>query len=132
MTLIPVALAAELAAFAFIGNRDTPNPLLDRKPIIDDTVTTLLPAAHSVTDTGGVVAAAPKKQVNPAKHAAATRDSAQEAADSAKRASGPSEYVSADEMAQLQVAPANRAQRVAVIGTSNPKITVVWISKDSL
>lgn len=54
MSLVPVALAAELALFAFLGNRDAVNPILDR-PIIDDTVTTLLPVAvHTEVDTGEV------------------------------------------------------------------------------
>lgn len=54
MSLVPVALAAELALFAFLGNRDAVNPILDR-PIIDDTVTTLLPVVvHTEVDTGEV------------------------------------------------------------------------------
>lgn len=54
MSLVPVALAAELALFAFLGNRDAVNPILDR-PVIDDTVTTLLPViVHTEVDTGEV------------------------------------------------------------------------------
>jgi hypothetical protein len=132
MTLVPVALAAELAAFAFVGNRDTHNPLLDRGRVIDDTVTSMLPAVHTDIDTGEVVVAAPRKLLAVARHASTAKDSAQDAADSTNRLSGPSEYVTAEEMAQLRVSPASRRERVAVIGTSNPKITVVWLSKDSL
>jgi hypothetical protein len=137
MTVIPIALAAELAAFAFIGNRDTPNEILDRHQVIDDTVTSMLPASHTRIDTGEVAlapAAAPgKSKVKAAKHVAMAKDSSEDAADSTNRTSGPSEYLSADEMAQLRVAPSSRRERVAVIGTSNPKIHVVWLSKvDSL
>ena len=133
ITLVPIALAAELAAFAFLGNRDTPNEILDRRQVIDDTVTSLLPVTHTRIDTGEVaLAPAPKKGAVKAVKHVASNDTAQNVSDSTKRASGPSEYVSAEEMAQLHVAPANRRERVAVIGTSNPKIHVVWISKDSL
>lgn len=134
MTLVPMALAAELAAFAFVGNRDNHNSLLDRKRVIDDTVTSMLPAFHSEVDTGEVVASAPKKSRKQAtKHVAVAKDSAQDDADSTMRMSGPAEYVTAEEMAQLRVTPPGRRERVAVIGTSNPKITVVWLSKvDSL
>ena len=133
ITLVPIALAAELAAFAFLGNRDTPNSILDRHQVIDDTVTSLLPVTHTHIDTGEVaLAPVPKKAVVKAVRHVASNDTAQDVADSTKRASGPSEYASADEMAQLHVAPVNRRERVAVIGTSNPKIHVVWISKDSL
>jgi hypothetical protein len=134
MTLVPIALAAELAAFAFIGNRDSHNPLLDRKRVIDDSVTSMLPALHSEIDTGEVVAPAPKQsRAATVKHVATAKDSAQDTADSTERVNGPSEYVSAEEMAQLRVTPPSRRERVAVIGTSNPKITVVWLSKvDSL
>jgi hypothetical protein len=134
ITLVPIALAAELAAFAFLGNRDTPNEILDRHQVIDDTVTSLLPVTHTHIDTGEVaLAPVPKTAAAEAvKHVAAS-DTAQDVADSTKRASGPSEYVSADEMAQLHVAPVDRRERVAVIGTSNPKIHVVWLSRvDSL
>jgi hypothetical protein len=132
MTLIPIALAAELAAFAFIGNRDNPNSLLDRHRVIDDTVTSMLPGTHGTVDTGEVIATPKTARVKLAKHVATAKDSAKDAVDSTKRANGPTEYVAAEEMAQLQVVPTGRRQRVAVIGTSNPKITVVWISRDSL
>jgi hypothetical protein len=133
MTLVPIALAAELAAFAFIGNRDNPNELLDRNRIIDDTVTSMLPGIHSRIDTGEVIATPKKTSAKAAKLVATARDSAHDVVDTMKRAIGPSEFVSAAEMAQLEVAPTSRAQRVAVISTSNPKITVVWLSKvDSL
>ena len=133
MTLVPIALAAELAAFAFIGVRDNPNPLLEQKQAIDDSVTTMLSGVHTTIDTGEVVAMPKQATVKAAKQAATSKDSAQDAVDSTKRVNGPSEFVSAAEMAQLEVAPMSRAQRVAVISTSNPRITVVWLSKvDSL
>lgn len=132
MTLVPVALAAELAAFAFIGNRDNPNVLLDRPSRIDDTVTSLLPTPH-IIDSGEVIVARKSPRAVSAKHVATAKDSALDAMDSTKRATAPSEYVSAEEMAQLQVVPTSRAQRLTVIGTSNPKFTVVWLSRvDSL
>ena len=132
ITLVPIALAAELAAFAFLGNRDTPNDILDRHQVIDDTVTSLLPATH--IDTGEVAPApVPKKAAVKAVKHVASNDTAQDVADSTRRTSAPTDYVSPDEMAQLHVAPANRRERVAVIATSNPKVTVVWLSKvDSL
>jgi hypothetical protein len=129
MTLVPIALAAELAAFAFLGNPAASNPTAARK-IIDDTVVSTLPV-HTTIDTGEVLAAPKQSRRNVAKVAAA-KDSAHDAADSANSNYAPFENVSAVEMSQLYVAPTNRAQHVAVIGTSNPKITVVWISKDSL
>jgi hypothetical protein len=133
MTLVPIALAAELAAFAFIGNRDNPNDLLDRKRVIDDTVTSLLPSAHSSMDTGEVIATPKNASIKAAKHVATAKDSAHDVVDSAKRTSAPSEYMTAEEMAQLHVVPTSRNQQFAVIGTSNPKFTVVWLSKvDSL
>lgn len=136
MAVVPVALAAELAFFAFMGARDAYNPLTDRR-IIDDSVTSMLPGSPAHVDTGEVMlppkvtpakvvkaAAAPKSSAN---------DSTHDEADSTRRAAAPSEYVPDADMAQLQVAPANRRERVAVIATSNPKITVVWLSKgDSL
>ena len=135
MAAIPMALAAELAFFAFLGNRDNPNELLDRRPVIDDTVTTLLPASHTETDTGEVVAAPVLKRsrIKPVKQVAVAKDSSEDAADSTKRGAGPSEFMSAEEMAQLQVTPRSRRERVAVIGTSNPKIHVIWFTRvDSL
>jgi hypothetical protein len=133
ITLVPIALAAELAAFAFLGNRDTPNAILDRHQVIDDTVTSLLPATQTHIDTGEVaLAPAPKKAVVKAVKHVASNDTAQDA-DSTKRTSGATEYMTAGEMTQLHVAPGSRGERVAVIATSNPKITVVWLSKvDSL
>ena len=138
MTAVPVALAAELAFFAFLGNRDNPNELIDRRPIIDDTVTTLRPASHTRIDTGEVAfAPAPtprKSRVKSVKHVAMAKDSSHDEADSTNGpTSAPSEFISADQMAQLQVAPMSRRQRVAVIGTPNPKVHVVWLTKvDSL
>jgi hypothetical protein len=57
------------------------------------------------------------------------KDSAAEAVDSTRRASAPSEFMSSEEMRQLRVTPTNSRQRVAVIGTSNPRITVVLVSR---
>jgi hypothetical protein len=135
MTLVPIALAAELAAFAFIGSRDNPNPLLDRNRVIDDSVTSLLPASMHI-DTGEVVAAKPvapkNSHVSTVKQVAVARDTAHDAADSTNGNYAPFEHMSSAEMTQLQVVPQSRTQRVAVIGTSNPKITVVWLSRDSL
>jgi hypothetical protein len=130
MTLVPVALAAELAAFAFMGSRDSYNPITDRR-IIDDSVVSLLPVAHTKIDTGEVVAATARKSRVAPIHAVSPKHAATEL-DSTKQDKVLSEFVSAEEMGQLQVVPTGRDQHVAVIGTSNPKITVVWISRDSL
>lgn len=133
MTLVPMALAAELAVFAFLGDRDNPNSLGARRPVIDDTVTSMLPAAPTETDTGDVWVAPQVARPKAVKLVALANDSAHDATDSTTRVSASADYVAADEMAQLQVAPASRGQRVAVFGTSNPKVTVVWLSKvDSL
>jgi hypothetical protein len=133
MTLVPVALAAELAAFAFIGNRDTYNPITDRR-IIDDSVVSMLPASHTKIDTGEVVAAAPRRtHTGAVKHVAAAKDSAEDAADSTRRMSAASGYVSTEDMGRVRVTPPDRRDRVAIFGTPNPKITVVLLSKvDSL
>jgi hypothetical protein len=125
MTLVPMALAAELALFAFLSSKDTVNPLIDRR-IIDDTVTTMLPvAAHNAVDTGEVTRAEVKVEKPRAVVVAQVDDSTADADSVAKSAR-------VDAPPVLQVQPSAR-QQVAVIGTSNPKITVVWITKgDSL
>lgn len=133
MTLVPIALAAELAAFAFIGNQDSYNPITDRR-IIDDTVVSMLPS-HTTIDTGEVERAVvkPKRaRGTTAKAVAVVKDSAEDAADSTLRISGPSDRASLEEMSQVRVTPPSRRDRVAVFGTPNPKVTVVWITKDSL
>jgi anti-sigma factor RsiW len=128
MTLIPVALAAELAAFAFLGARDNPNPLTDRRPVIDDTVVSMVPEAHRV-DSGEVAIAPKRAHAKAAKHVVTAKDSAAEPIDTATRAAVPSEFMSSEEMGQLRVTPTNSRQRVAVLGTSNPRITVVLVSR---
>jgi hypothetical protein len=47
-----------LALFAFLGHSNTANTLLDRNVVIDDSVTSMLPAAHADADTGVVSGAA--------------------------------------------------------------------------
>lgn len=127
-TLIPLALAAELALFAFLSNRDTVNPLLGDRRVIDDTVTTLLPVAHTEIDTGEVTRvpyAAPKQEVAAAVTPAADTTPDPDSLARAGQAAAASRHV--------QVTPTSRKEHVAVIATSNPKITVVWITKgDSL
>ncbi|HET9425113.1 MAG TPA: hypothetical protein VFO55_07075 [Gemmatimonadaceae bacterium] len=127
-TMIPLALAAELALFAFLSNRESVNPLLDRA-VIDDSVTTLLPVGAAKIDSGArdPIGYAPPPVVS--MPAVVTGDTATEA-DSLGE-DGPSATPVAPR--QLQVIPASRQHHVAVIATSNPKITVVWITKgDSL
>ena len=136
MGVVPVALAAELAFFAFLGARDSFNPLTDRR-VIDDSVTSMLPASHTYIDTGEVVVGPKTTRPKAGKQVVAVKSSASDSthddADSTKQASRPSDDLSIADMAQLEVAPGNRGERVAVIATSNPKITVVWLSKgDSL
>jgi hypothetical protein len=130
MTLIPIALAAELAAFAFMGNRDSYNPITDRR-VIDDSVVSLLPVQPKV-DTREVPVAPKKARVTAVKRVAPAKDSARDATVPADANAAPLENLPAVQMPQLSVAPTSATQHVAVIGTSNPKITVVWISKDSL
>ena len=124
MTMIPIALAAELAAFAFLGNRDTANPLTDHV-VIDDTVTTMLPVIHTRIDTGEVTRTAePVKSSRAVSAARTAEDSARK--DSTARAK-------AAEQSEVQVIPSDHAEHVAIIPTSNPKVTLVWITKpDSL
>jgi hypothetical protein len=117
MSLVPVALAAELALFAFLGARDKPNPLGSQRVVIDDSVTSLLPVAHTEVDTGEVtVAPAPK----PVATTRRKRDSVSQRDSITKKVAAwaPS----------LQVMPIARQQYV-VMATSNPKITVVWLTK---
>lgn len=127
MTLVPMALAAELALFAFLSNRDAVNPILDR-PVIDDSVTTMLrPAAHLNVDTGEVTGAVKATKPRVVKTVAQVGDSTTDADSSAKAAAA------VPTAPQLQVSPTSARQQIAVIGTSNPKITVVWITRgDSL
>lgn len=130
-TLIPIALAAELALFALLSNRETVNPLLDRK-VIDDSVTTLLPVAHLEIDTGEVVAPSTATRKPRAIATVALTDDTTDDTDSLNTPAA-SDLPSSPPTAQLQVIPTNHRQRVAIIGTSNPQVTVVWLSKvDSL
>ena len=133
MTMVPLALAAELAAFAFLGNRDTPNPLVDRRPVIDDTMPAAVITARQVEIDTGEVSAAPKKSSTKAvRQVAAAKDSVEDPSDSTMQISG-SEVMPSADMGQLHVTPVSRRQRVVVIGTPNPKVQVVLISKvDSL
>ena len=126
-TLVPMALAAELALFAFLSNRDGANPLLDR-PVIDDSVTTMLaqPPAPSVETREMPMAHAKLPLPRVTRVVASIEDSTTDPDTIAKTLSIPV-------APQLQVLPASPRQQVAVIATSNPKITVVWITKgDSL
>ena len=115
-SLIPLALAAELALFAFLSHRDSPNALLDR-PVLDDTVTTMLPAVHTEIDTGEVIAAvaAPSRPVS-----AVTEDSS--VADSLRRAR------EAEVMAAAKLGSAMRSRRAAA-DTPHRKGESVWVTK---
>lgn len=134
VTLIPLALAAELALFAFLSSKDAPTPFT-APPTIDDTVTTLLPAVHTETDTGEV-SRAPARTAGLSAAIVDSRaaDDSALRADSARRENARSEVGGNEPVAQLQVvAPASRGQRVAVLGTTDPKVHVVWLTKvDSL
>jgi hypothetical protein len=135
MTAVPVALAAGLAFSAFLGNVDNPGSLGASRQRFEDSVKSILPAANTRIDTGEVaLAPTPRKsRVKAVKQVALAKDSSHDDADSTKGTSGPSEFISAEEMAQLQVTPSSRRQRLAVIGTPNPKVHVVWLTKvDSL
>ena len=127
MTLVPIALAAELAAFAFLGTRDNPNPLANRLPIIDDTVTTMLPTAAAGTDTGASVSS-----MTPSEVPEATVDSAREA-DSTAAARKAQRYAPADAIAPLPPTPAVLRRQVASLDLANPRIGLVRLSRvDSL
>ena len=117
MTLVPVALAAELAFFAFLGMRDNPSSLTDRV-VAGDSVARILASTHTETDTGEVVAVAPHKRV-----AAASRQR-----DSASQRDTVAKHMDSVRAPTLRVMPSAR-QHYAVIATSNPKITVVWLTK---
>lgn len=122
MTVVPIALAAELAFFAFLGNRDAAT-MIEQAPVIDDSVTTMLTGVRSGTATSvampGVIPVVPAKPTGIA--AAVTHDSAtwRDTAASAEL----------DTMAAtLRVMPHAR-QQFAVIATSDPRVTVVWLTK---
>lgn len=118
MTLVPIALAAELAAFAFLGSKDRYNPITDR-PIIDDSVVSVLPVVHTTIDTAAVTSSPAPKTVSKRKvKKDTTKDRPQVLASEAPIDFAP----------RLQVIPRAR-QRYAVIGTSDPKVTVVWLTK---
>jgi hypothetical protein len=112
MTLVPVALAAELAAFAFLGTSENPNPLSTQRAVIDDSVVSTLPVMHTEIDTGDVVVTPPVAKLATMK---AVRDSITRRDTS---------------VASNSVGVTPRAgQRYAVITTSDPRITVVWLTK---
>jgi hypothetical protein len=116
MTLVPMALAAELAFFAFLGLRDNPSSLTDRLAM--DSVVSILPPTHTEIDTGEVVAAPITKRV-----AGASRQP-----DSASRRDTVAKRRDSVVAPTLRVMPSAR-QQYAVIATSNPKVTVVWLTK---
>jgi hypothetical protein len=118
MTMVPVALAAELAFFAFLGNRDTVNPLIDR-PVIDDTVVSVRPAIYSHQDTGEVV----RPTASVTGEADAKLDSAARA-DSIARAAG--KPVAAARPGR--VVPAG-LQQYAVVAAFDPRVAVIWATR---
>ena len=81
--------------------------------IIDDSVTSMVPAAQMDVDTAEAVAAAPvvKKTVEPAPKGDSIRDRDTSIA-----------------MRTIGVMP-RAGQRYAVITTSDPKVTLVWLTK---
>ncbi len=112
MTLVPVALAAELALFAFLGAKDVPNPLISPDVVIDDTVASLLPAVAPASDDTAEFTAPATSVVGSSRKP----DSSSSTDTVAKRLSvKPS----------LRVIPTARNQ-FAVLTTSDPKVTVVW------
>jgi hypothetical protein len=113
MTLVPVALAAELALFAFLGSQSDPDPLAGQRAVIDDSVTSLSPGVQTDVDTGEVtLAPAPQAPVVTARQqdSASRRDS-----------------IARSTVARpaLRVIPSARNQ-FAVLTTSDPRVTVVW------
>jgi hypothetical protein len=110
MTLVPAALAAELALFAFLGAGENPDPLGTARPILDDTVTSMLSAAHTEIDTGEVAPATPVvKPKTPASDSVNRGDTT---------------------VASQTVAVTPRAgQKYGVIRTADPRVSIVWPTK---
>jgi hypothetical protein len=132
-TQIPLVLAAGIALVAFFNQRDVAvMPSATAHRIGDDT--TVVPTVAELTPSLATPAPVHRSRsvARPAAAVANTpKDSAAANRDSA-RANEDSAWYSPI-TAALQVIPVDRHQRVAVIGTSNPKITVVWLTKgDSL
>jgi hypothetical protein len=133
-TQVPLVLAAGIALVAFFNQRDVARiPSATATRIGDDT--TVVPTVAEMTPLPMHVAAAAPRHRTPSRPATQTasthKDSSTASGDSAKSTQDSAWY--SPITAALQVMPVDRHQRVAVIGTSNPKITVVWLTKgDSL
>lgn len=131
LSLIPVALAAEIALIVFFSQRSAPSRIEGRA--IDDSVTTMLPATVAGSDTDRAVPAGrlPVQSLAPAtRRPVGVSRNAPGARPAAIR--GPIAQAESS-MSRVQVTMADRHQRAAIIATSNPKVTVVWLTKgDSL
>jgi anti-sigma factor RsiW len=130
-TQIPLVLAAGIALVAFFNQRDGAVIASVATRIGDDT--TVVPTVAELQPVA--VPVAPRH----VRHSGASRPSVENAHRDSSSAHGDSAQANEDSAwyspvtNALQVIPVDRHQRVAVIGTSNPKITVVWLTKgDSL
>jgi hypothetical protein len=127
MTLIPVALAAEITLIALFARRDARQESL--QSTLRDSVAALTQAPAAIMDTDLTVAAA-------ARHTAvkSTREAVHARPAGVRRALSTAAMFDDDTAGLSQVrVRLNDRQHAAIISTSNPKITVVWLSKgDSL
>ena len=133
LTQVPLLMAAGIAAVAFVNQRET-SALPEIAPRLWEDTSTMSVTAAGVEP----VAVQPAKRapVRRAVPVVTKQDSTSPRDDSAgvrrPHAGDDSSWYS-PVTAALQVMPTSRSQRVAVIATSNPKITVVWLTKgDSL
>jgi hypothetical protein len=131
MSLVPMALAAEVTMIALFSQRQNDDGSL--RSVIRDSVVALAHPSPAILDTDSTVPSVAKSVRARAKRApVASADSA----DSVRVRPVVKPVGMFDDdtsgMSQVRVNVAG-GQRAAIIGTSNPKVTVVWISKgDSL
>lgn len=130
MSLIPVALAAELALIAVLTHRDRPLDL--QRPVLDDSVVTTA-AVTPVADTDASFGAGSKPVARRPIDPALSPVDSEKRRDGTARAGVIGRLADADPaMSQVRVTVGDR-QRAAVIATSNPNVTLVWLSRgDSL
>jgi hypothetical protein len=118
--VIPIALAAEITLIAVLTQRAAPESF--HSPMLDSSITSPAPAV-SVPDRQ-LTAVSPPVPV-------AVRGAA--VAESTRRTARRPDTTSDDPtLSQVRVT-VSESQRAAIIATSNPKVTLVWLSKgDSL
>jgi hypothetical protein len=133
MSMIPVALAAEIALLVVLSDRPT-LPVSETRRI-DDSLQTMRPVIATI-DSGEIervtpapAPARPKRRKPVASPPAVAAVPAQASESTRVVAAAP---VAVDESMSI-VSVRSDKQRAAIFATSNPKITVVWLTKgDSL